>query len=158
LLDLAQTGVPYFKWTLLQELFAVKLVKVIEAFRLEFSYAPILQAYSFEHRRILMVEALRSFSDAPFTVQRLAEVLIDPKRQYRATHKLINGLEKLLAVSTTIPQEPPPAYQEAGEESNESNGNPLPPGVDPMDIEILVGTEQNHLHTSFPHGVSSMEG
>ena len=42
--------------------------------------------------------------DAPFTVQRLAEVLSNPSQyQYQSTHKLMNCLEKLLSVTLTIP-------------------------------------------------------
>ncbi|KAG7354168.1 protein phosphatase 4 core regulatory subunit R2 [Nitzschia inconspicua] len=39
--------------------------------------------------------------DAPFTIQRLAEVLIDPERYYTQTHKLCNCLEKLLLVTSS---------------------------------------------------------
>lgn len=38
----------------------------------------------------------------PFTLQRIAEVLIDPERYYSQTHKVCNALEKLLLVSTTV--------------------------------------------------------
>jgi hypothetical protein len=42
--------------------------------------------------------------DAPFTVQRLAEVLLAPReKQYCATHKLCNAVEKLLSVSSIAP-------------------------------------------------------
>ncbi|CAN0431755.1 unnamed protein product, partial [Ectocarpus fasciculatus] len=50
-----------------------------------------------------LVASLRRFDAAPFTLQRLAEVLQDPRRQYSTTHKLINGLERLLSVSSTLP-------------------------------------------------------
>lgn len=38
----------------------------------------------------------------PFTIQRLAEVLLSPSRYYRQTHKLCNCMEKLLLVSSSI--------------------------------------------------------
>jgi hypothetical protein len=38
----------------------------------------------------------------PFTIQRLAEVLVAPGRCYKQTHKLCNCLEKLLLVSSSV--------------------------------------------------------
>lgn len=38
----------------------------------------------------------------PFTMQRLAEVLLAPERYYRQTHKLCNCLEKLLLVTSSM--------------------------------------------------------
>ncbi|GKY94028.1 hypothetical protein MPSEU_000369600 [Mayamaea pseudoterrestris] len=40
-------------------------------------------------------------TSAPFTLQRIAEVLLAPKRYYTQTHKLCNSLEKLLLVTTS---------------------------------------------------------
>jgi PPP4R2 len=42
--------------------------------------------------------------DAPFTIQRLAEVLTLPvtNKQFASTHKLINSMERLLSVSSTV--------------------------------------------------------
>lgn len=37
----------------------------------------------------------------PFTIQRVAEVLVTPERYYTQTHKLCNGLEKLLLVTSS---------------------------------------------------------
>ena len=39
---------------------------------------------------------------APFTLQRMAEVLLSPARYYKKTHKLCNCLEKLLMVTSSI--------------------------------------------------------
>ena len=41
------------------------------------------------------------FDGPPFTIQRLAEVLVHPGKYYTKTHKLLNCLEKLLLVSST---------------------------------------------------------
>ena len=40
--------------------------------------------------------------EPPFTIQRLAEVLVAPERYYSQTHKLCNCLEKLLLVNAPI--------------------------------------------------------
>eukprot|EP00555_Chaetoceros_dichaeta_P006222 CAMPEP_0198255346 /NCGR_PEP_ID=MMETSP1447-20131203/5481_1 /TAXON_ID=420782 /ORGANISM="Chaetoceros dichaeta, Strain CCMP1751" /LENGTH=488 /DNA_ID=CAMNT_0043941697 /DNA_START=129 /DNA_END=1595 /DNA_ORIENTATION=- len=39
-------------------------------------------------------------SGPPFTIQRIAEVLLEPERYYSQTHKLCNALEKLLLVTS----------------------------------------------------------
>ncbi|CAM9650539.1 unnamed protein product, partial [Heterosigma akashiwo] len=94
IVELAKNGVPYFQWPALQELLTVKMIKVLDKFYSEVSYTPGPDAFDFEKRKTLMVYALRSFNEAPFTIQRLAEILLEPNRQYRATHKLMNGIEK----------------------------------------------------------------
>ena len=38
----------------------------------------------------------------PFTIQRLAEVLMEPERYYSQTHKLCNCIEKLLLVTSSV--------------------------------------------------------
>eukprot|EP00968_Pinguiococcus_pyrenoidosus_P012509 scaffold1102_cov256-Pinguiococcus_pyrenoidosus.AAC.4 len=52
-------------------------------------------------RNVIGARALNAFHGPPFTIQRLAEVLLAPHPQYTATRKLVNGLEKLLSVSST---------------------------------------------------------
>lgn len=37
----------------------------------------------------------------PFTVQRLAEVLVRAEEEYRTTHALLNGLSRILSVQTS---------------------------------------------------------
>lgn len=56
---------------------------------------------SFDSRKQVILLLLFKFDDSPpFTLQRLAEVLLEPTMYYRATHKLMNSLEKLLSVDT----------------------------------------------------------
>lgn len=54
---------------------------------------------SFESRKQTILLLLFKFDEGPpFTLQRLAEVLLDPARYYRSTYKLMNSIEKLLSV------------------------------------------------------------
>mmetsp|Transcript_11393 Transcript_11393/g.23349 ORF Transcript_11393/g.23349 Transcript_11393/m.23349 type:complete len:844 (-) Transcript_11393:769-3300(-) len=58
-----------------------------------------------KQRLIHRLEAPRSDSTddgPPFTIQRIAEVLVAPNKYYTQTHKLFNCLEKLLLVSSSI--------------------------------------------------------
>lgn len=57
----------------------------------------------FQQRKQRLVQAVLLHRDGPpFTIQRLAEVMIDPSRYYKQTHKLCNCLEKLLLVTSSI--------------------------------------------------------
>lgn len=61
-----------------------------------------LVEHTFDQRNEELLTLLNKFEhDAPFTVQRLAEVLSDSS-QYQSTHKLINCLEKLLSVTSSV--------------------------------------------------------
>ncbi|KAL1510639.1 hypothetical protein AB1Y20_006938 [Prymnesium parvum] len=97
------------------------------------TYAEVLQ-------RLLAL--LHEFPNAPFTIQRLCELLIDPHRVYAtSTRKVMSALEKLLTVSSTVPvmstaTPKPGTYQVAAEYqlskllSGEQGG-----GAQPMDVE-----------------------
>ena len=56
----------------------------------------------FMQRRQRLVDLTARKHPPPFTIQRLAEVLLTPGRYYRQTHKLCNCLEKLLLVTSSI--------------------------------------------------------
>ncbi|KAF5828134.1 PPP4R2-domain-containing protein [Dunaliella salina] len=54
---------------------------------------------------------LHGFTKAPWTIQRLCEVLLNPTRQYRKLHKLALAIEKCLMVTGEVgvtPRLPPP--------------------------------------------------
>ncbi len=44
---------------------------------------------------------LNEFEQAPFTLQRLCEVLSNFQANYKSTHKLVNAITTLLAVTST---------------------------------------------------------
>ena len=101
--DVAKSGRVPVDWGVLLEVLTGKLAQVLQ--RYQSTYGPCeseTDEVSFAERRNMLTEALRSFDGPPFTVQRLAEVLLNPEPQYAATHKLMNGLEKLLSVSSTL--------------------------------------------------------
>lgn len=49
---------------------------------------------------------LAAFANAPWTFQRLCEVLLEPKRQYTRLPKLVCAIEKCLLVTTELPPTP----------------------------------------------------
>merc|ERR1712032_1632098 len=87
-----------------------------------------------------LMTLLEEFPNAPFTAQRLCELLLDPHRIYTtSTRKLMNALEKLLTVSSTVPTmqlaaTKPGSYQEAAgfELAKLATGEI---GSDAMDVE-----------------------
>jgi PPP4R2 len=79
LVELRKAGVPYYAWSQLRELLVAQTVAVIDSYQTSVGYtAP---GTDFARRKEGIVQALRSFDAAPFTVQRLAELLLGPKEQ-----------------------------------------------------------------------------
>ncbi|CAM9764742.1 unnamed protein product, partial [Ectocarpus sp. 13 AM-2016] len=101
--EIAAVGVPYYGWGGLKELLAARMSEAVGALRKDSGFLRAAGGKDYQQRRDELVASLRRFDAAPFTLQRLAEVLQDPRRQYSTTHKLINGLERLLSVSSTLP-------------------------------------------------------
>ncbi|CAM9609885.1 unnamed protein product, partial [Phaeothamnion confervicola] len=105
--EMASTGLAVHSWAVLKELLAARLWTTLADYKENFGFvSEPADARTFEQRRDEALQALRLFSAAPFTLQRLAELLLAPRRQYSATHKLLNGIDKLLAVSSTLPLTP----------------------------------------------------
>ncbi|CAG5123141.1 unnamed protein product [Candidula unifasciata] len=65
---------------------------------------PNVENVRFDVMRDRIMDAINKFNGAPFTIQRLCELLVDPKRHYRRSDKFLRGLEKnVLVVSTVDP-------------------------------------------------------
>ncbi|XP_017052209.1 serine/threonine-protein phosphatase 4 regulatory subunit 2 [Drosophila ficusphila] len=104
----AKTGDTIFKWSSLKYLFREKLLSVIKNFnddspRLEeIPNYPNVDPFNFETMKSSLLERLDLFNAAPFTVQRLCELLIDPRKQYSRIDKFMRALEKNILVVSTI--------------------------------------------------------
>ncbi|KAL6065444.1 protein phosphatase 4, regulatory subunit 2, variant 2 [Balamuthia mandrillaris] len=72
---------------------------------------------SFEQRKTQLVSSLNSFLGPPFTLQRLCELLVEEK-PYTNTTKYMNALEKMFAVSGTMPTLSPAEYNRAIEQQH----------------------------------------
>lgn len=131
--EVATTGKSRYEWALLKPLLAAKIEAVCNEYnegcadvpgaRPPHSHAPRLFACfareqvgaawnragpnggeSFESVLRRLVALLDEFSETPFTAQRLTELLLNPRHIYpTSTRKLMNALEKMLTVSSTIP-------------------------------------------------------
>ncbi|XP_017074546.1 serine/threonine-protein phosphatase 4 regulatory subunit 2 [Drosophila eugracilis] len=104
----AKTGDTIFKWSSLKYLFREKLLSVIKHFnedspRLEeIPNYPNVDPFNYETMKSSLLERLDLFNAAPFTVQRLCELLIDPRKQYSRIDKFMRALEKNILVVSTI--------------------------------------------------------
>lgn len=66
---------------------------------------------SFESAQQRIHHALENLDGAPFTLQRICEILCDPKKHYNHLHKVLFSIEKLLAVCSTLPPLDPSELQ-----------------------------------------------
>ncbi|KAE9028145.1 hypothetical protein PR003_g10959 [Phytophthora rubi] len=93
LLEMRQTGVPCYAWAHLKVLLLAKLQLALDEMDADAAS---------KSRRASVTQLLQTFESPPFTLQRLTEIILEPQRSYRSLPKLLNALEKLLAVSSTI--------------------------------------------------------
>lgn len=64
----------------------------------------------------MLLERLDSFNAAPFTIQRISELLADPRKQYSRIDKFMRAVEKnILVVSTALPGRHRPEESENGD-------------------------------------------
>lgn len=105
----AKNGETLFHWQLLKPLIVGKMEKVIGELKKGLNSEiiptrPNVENVRFEVMHGRIMESLQKFNGAPFTIQRLCELLIDPKQHYKRSDKFMRGLEKnVLVVSTVDP-------------------------------------------------------
>jgi len=115
--ELGSTGHSRFEWAQLKPVLAIKVEQVCAEY-----YAAVKDlSEPYDEMLKRMLSLLAEFPNAPFTVQRLCELLLDPHRIYAtSTRKVTSALEKLLTVSSTVPTmaiaaPKPGSYQAASE-------------------------------------------
>nr|CAG4650425.1 EOG090X0BWU [Sida crystallina] len=107
---LAKTGDTLFLWPKIKWLVRHKLELVISLFREScptenLPPCPNVEPFHYETMRDKILEQFDSFTCAPFTIQRLCELLCSPRKHYKRTDKFMRGIEKnLLVVSTVDPE------------------------------------------------------
>lgn len=106
----AKTGDTVFKWPLIQHLFREKLMNVITDFHdsspsiTDLPHYPNVDPFNFDLMKKNLIERMESFSASPFTIQRICELLVEPRKQYSRIDKFMRAIEKnILVVSTTEP-------------------------------------------------------
>ncbi|XP_077530147.1 serine/threonine-protein phosphatase 4 regulatory subunit 2-like [Haemaphysalis longicornis] len=103
----AKTGDTVFPWDKVRPLLRRKLELVMEEFRTvsttdEVPALPNVPPFNYEEMKDFILEAIDRFDGAPFTVQRLCELLVDPWRNYNRIDKYMRAVEKSVLVVSTI--------------------------------------------------------
>ncbi|KAK6175236.1 hypothetical protein SNE40_013742 [Patella caerulea] len=105
----AKTGETLFPWARLKSFFRAKLDDVMIRYNEDLPSdhlvnSPNVENAKFDEMRARILVALERFHGAPFTIQRLCELITEPKRHYKRTDKFLRGIEKnVLVVSTVDP-------------------------------------------------------
>ncbi|XP_052890327.1 serine/threonine-protein phosphatase 4 regulatory subunit 2 [Anopheles moucheti] len=142
----ARTGDTLYRWVLVKPLFREKLVNVITDFHhstpsiADIPQCPNVDPFNFERMKRALLDRLDSFNSAPFTVQRICELLTEPRKQYTRIDKFMRAVEKNILVVST---------QEPGRRRSDSeNGDSLDSIVNgdlEVNVDIEMDNEQFHL-------------
>lgn len=113
--NISKTGVSCFPWTTLKYLLATMLQESLQRFHdktlenrkndfnIEQAEAYKKEEEEFQQQSQKFFQALNSYEDAPFTLQRLCELILNPEKSYTSTKKYITALEKMVNITSTIP-------------------------------------------------------
>ncbi|XP_054257108.1 serine/threonine-protein phosphatase 4 regulatory subunit 2-like [Macrosteles quadrilineatus] len=105
----AKTGDPVFQWSLIRNLLREKLLAVVTDFyestlTVELPPCPNVEPFNYDRMKTSLLERFDAFAGAPFTIQRICELLINPRKEYNRADKYMRAIEKnILVVSTREP-------------------------------------------------------
>lgn len=160
----ARTGDPVYQWSLVRPLFKEKLVSVITDFYetspgIDIPPYPNVDPFNYDSMKNALLERLDSFASAPFTVQRICELLTYPRKQYNRVDKFMRAVEKnILVVSTREPgiqRHPEPENGEPNEPIVNGSDNNSEYNVD-VEMEDMSWKENaEHQQMSEPQPGSS---
>ncbi|KAF4078940.1 hypothetical protein AMELA_G00187390 [Ameiurus melas] len=109
LCHVSKTGETMVSWLQFKSYFLFKLEKVMEDFRASAPEQrgpanPNVESIPFEEMKERILKIVNGYNGIPFTIQRLCELLTDPKRNYTGTEKFLRGVEKnVMVVSCVYP-------------------------------------------------------
>ncbi|XP_054464500.1 serine/threonine-protein phosphatase 4 regulatory subunit 2-like [Anoplopoma fimbria] len=109
LCHVAKTGQPMISWSQFKTYFVFKLEKVMDDFHASTPeqrapHNPNVDYVPYEEMKTRILKIVDGYNGIPFTIQRLCELLTDPKRNYTGTEKFLMGLEKnVMVVSCVYP-------------------------------------------------------
>uniref|UniRef100_A0A1A7Y324 Protein phosphatase 4, regulatory subunit 2a n=1 Tax=Iconisemion striatum TaxID=60296 RepID=A0A1A7Y324_9TELE len=109
LCHVAKTGQPVIPWSQFKLYFLYKLEKVMDDFHASMPeqrglHNPNVEFVPFDEMKKRILKIVDGYNGIPFTIQRLCELLTDPKRNYSGSDKFLRGLEKnVMVVSCVYP-------------------------------------------------------
>ncbi|XP_013194949.2 serine/threonine-protein phosphatase 4 regulatory subunit 2 [Amyelois transitella] len=162
----ARTGDPVYQWPLVKSLFKEKLLNVITDFYettpgIDIPPYPNVDPFNYDTMKNSLLERLDSFTSAPFTVQRICELLTYPRKQYNRVDKFMRAIEKnILVVSTREPGSQRHIEAENGEAmepivNGSDNNSEYNVDVEMEDMAWKENTEQQKQHDPEPQPGSS---
>uniref|UniRef100_A0A8C7U3P4 Protein phosphatase 4, regulatory subunit 2a n=1 Tax=Oncorhynchus mykiss TaxID=8022 RepID=A0A8C7U3P4_ONCMY len=100
LCHVAKTGETMISWSQFKSYFLFKLEKVMDDFRASTPDQrgpanPNVEYIPFEEMKERILKIVEGYNGIPFTIQRLCELLTEPKRNYTGTDKFLRGVEKV---------------------------------------------------------------
>ena len=101
--SIAQTGLVYFPWKDVKPVVLAQLGAVLDRAHATYADCPAAPEETFDAQKTRVLSSLDEFDQAPFTIQRICELIQEPHRVYKSTNKLLGALDKLTAVSSTQP-------------------------------------------------------
>ncbi|XP_055715436.1 serine/threonine-protein phosphatase 4 regulatory subunit 2 [Phlebotomus papatasi] len=137
----AKTGDTVYRWPNIKYLFREKLICVIKQFHdstpsiEDLPQYPNVDPFNYETMKNSLLERLDTFSAAPFTIQRIAELLSDPRKQYTRIDKFMRAVEKNILVVSTIEPGRKATDSENGDSLDSMVNGDLPTEVD-VDIDM----------------------
>lgn len=105
----AKTGETMIQWSQFKSYFLFKLEKVMDDFKASCPEQrgpanPNVEYIPFEEMKQRILKIVNGYNGIPFTIQRLCELLTEPKRNYAGTDKFLRGVEKnVMVVSCVYP-------------------------------------------------------
>lgn len=107
LCHIAKTGETLVSWSQFKTYFVFKLEKVMEDFHASAPEQrgpanPNVESIPFEEMKERILKIVNEYNGIPFTIQRLCELLTEPKRNYTGTEKFLRGVEKNVMVVSCI--------------------------------------------------------
>ncbi|TDH14266.1 hypothetical protein EPR50_G00044270 [Perca flavescens] len=107
LCHIAKTGETMVQWSQFKNYFLFKLEKVMDDFRASApeqrgATNPNVESIPFEDMKERILKIVNGYNGIPFTIQRLCELLTEPKRNYTGTDKFLRGVEKNVMVVSCV--------------------------------------------------------
>mmetsp|Transcript_14685 Transcript_14685/g.46082 ORF Transcript_14685/g.46082 Transcript_14685/m.46082 type:complete len:192 (-) Transcript_14685:85-660(-) len=99
--DIASFGVTPYPWAALKVLLAASIVQMLNERSQADPVKEVIDGATFSDRLSRLLAKLDSFSAPPFTLQRLAELVLSHGKSYSSTSNLFHAIEKLVHVSSS---------------------------------------------------------
>lgn len=101
---------------------------------------PNVDPFNYETMKKMLLEKLDSFQSAPFTIQRISELLSEPRKQYSRVDKFMRAVEKTILVVSTIP----PGRTRT--ESSDSLDSGLNGDFSDVNVDVDMDGQDSHLN------------